>query len=120
MNENTDNTEARSVASKPPAQPRANPRKPATAARKQSAHESSQARSLAAGKSSAARAPGATSSRAKPGPAASSVPTTEQRQQMIAEAAYLRAEQRGFTGASAMDDWLAAEADVDRRYPAGS
>lgn len=39
---------------------------------------------------------------------------------MIAEAAYLRAEQRGFTGASAMDDWLAAEADVDRRYPAGS
>ncbi len=113
MNENTENTEAHAVANKPPAQPRANPRNPAAAVRKQSAHESSQARPAAAGKSSTAR-------RVKPAPAASSVPTAEQRRQMIAEAAYLRAEQRGFTGASAVDDWLAAEADVDRRYPAGN
>ena len=37
----------------------------------------------------------------------------EQRLHMIANAAYLRAEQRGFQGGDAMQDWLAAEAEVD-------
>jgi hypothetical protein len=32
---------------------------------------------------------------------------------MIAQAAYLRAERRGFSGGSEVDDWLAAEAEVD-------
>lgn len=35
------------------------------------------------------------------------------RQQMIAEAAYLRAEQRSFSPADPLDDWLAAEREVD-------
>jgi hypothetical protein len=35
------------------------------------------------------------------------------RQQMIAEAAYLRAEQRGFSAGDPLDDWLAAEREVD-------
>lgn len=37
----------------------------------------------------------------------------EIRQQMIAEAAYLRAEQRRFSAGDPLDDWLAAERDVD-------
>jgi hypothetical protein len=39
--------------------------------------------------------------------------TTVQRQAMIREAAYLRAERRGFAGGSPEDDWLAAEREVD-------
>jgi hypothetical protein len=35
------------------------------------------------------------------------------RRAMIAEAAYFRAEKRGFVAGGEMDDWLAAEADVD-------
>lgn len=36
------------------------------------------------------------------------------REQMIAEAAYYRAEQRGFAPGNEMSDWLLAEADVER------
>ena len=35
------------------------------------------------------------------------------RRGMIAEAAYLRAERRGFASGSEEEDWLAAEAEVD-------
>lgn len=35
------------------------------------------------------------------------------RQKMIAEAAYLRAEQRDFRPGDPLDDWLAAEREVD-------
>lgn len=38
-----------------------------------------------------------------------------QRQQMIAEAAYFRAERRGFNGGDAVRDWCEAEAEVDAR-----
>ena len=38
----------------------------------------------------------------------------EQRQKMIAEAAYLRAKARGFKGGDAMTDWLEAEQEIDR------
>jgi hypothetical protein len=38
-----------------------------------------------------------------------------QRRQMIAEAAYFRAEKRGFSGGDAAEDWYAAERDVDAR-----
>lgn len=41
-------------------------------------------------------------------------PSAEERRKMIAEQAYLRAERRGFQGGNAEEDWLAAEADVDR------
>jgi hypothetical protein len=39
--------------------------------------------------------------------------TSEERERMIREAAYLRAERRGFCGGSAQADWLAAEQEVD-------
>ena len=37
----------------------------------------------------------------------------EDRYRMIAEAAYFRAEQRGFVAGSEVDDWLAAEMEID-------
>lgn len=45
----------------------------------------------------------------------------EIRRGMIAEAAYLRAERRGFTGGSdkEREDWLMAEAEVDALLKAG-
>lgn len=39
----------------------------------------------------------------------------EARRNMISEAAYFRAAQRGFEPGSELDDWLAAEAEVDAR-----
>ena len=39
----------------------------------------------------------------------------EDRQNMIAKAAYFRAEQRNFEPGHALEDWLAAESEVDRR-----
>jgi hypothetical protein len=38
----------------------------------------------------------------------------EERHRMIAEAAYLRAEHRGFQRGDPIEDWLAAEAEIDR------
>lgn len=38
---------------------------------------------------------------------------SEQRRGMIAEAAYYRAEQRGFAPGHELDDWCAAEIEVD-------
>jgi hypothetical protein len=43
----------------------------------------------------------------------------EQREHMIAEAAYFRAERRGFQGGDPLDDWLQAEAEIDRITAAG-
>ena len=37
------------------------------------------------------------------------------RRRMIAEAAYFRAEQRGFAPGGELQDWLAAEADIGTR-----
>jgi hypothetical protein len=45
---------------------------------------------------------------------ASSV-TPEQRYHMIAEAAYLIAESHGFDSGRTLDDWLQAEAQIDRQ-----
>jgi hypothetical protein len=39
--------------------------------------------------------------------------TAEARRALIAETAYLRAEQRGFVAGHEVEDWLAAEAEVD-------
>lgn len=39
----------------------------------------------------------------------------EERHRLIAETAYYRALKRGFVGENAMEDWLAAEAEVDRQ-----
>ena len=40
------------------------------------------------------------------------------REQKIAEAAYLRAEQRNFESGRELDDWLAAELEIDSLRPA--
>jgi hypothetical protein len=40
-----------------------------------------------------------------------------ERYQRIAEAAYLRAEHRGFLPGCELQDWLAAEAEVDKLLP---
>lgn len=50
----------------------------------------------------------AASSPAKPKKAAVATPTAS----MIADAAYYRAQQRGFAPGRELDDWLAAEAEV--------
>lgn len=52
---------------------------------------------------------------AKPEPIIETAPsvTEEERQQMIAETAYFRAEKRGFSGGNPDDDWREAEAEVD-------
>jgi predicted nucleic acid-binding Zn-ribbon protein len=41
--------------------------------------------------------------------------TNDQRRQMIAEAAYFRAQRRGFAGGDAVRDWCEAEAEVEAR-----
>jgi hypothetical protein len=48
-------------------------------------------------------------------PAASVKPgvSAEERYRMIQEAAYHRAEQRGFQGGDPHEDWVAAEAEID-------
>ncbi len=40
--------------------------------------------------------------------------TPEQRNQLVAKAAYYRAERRGFAPGSELEDWLQAEAEVER------
>jgi hypothetical protein len=44
----------------------------------------------------------------------------EQRAALIAEAAYYRAERRGFEPGRETEDWLAAEAEVDARLMQGA
>ena len=39
----------------------------------------------------------------------------EERHRLIAEAAYYRASRRGFNGGAEVEDWLAAEAEVDNQ-----
>lgn len=59
---------------------------------------------------------------ASKGATGSSTGTTvsaETRRAMIAHAAYLRAERRGFTPGGEEEDWLAAEAEVDALLRAG-
>ncbi|NOX27299.1 MAG: DUF2934 domain-containing protein [Gammaproteobacteria bacterium] len=41
--------------------------------------------------------------------------SAQERHCMVAEAAYLLAEQRGFQGDSALADWLRAETEVNTR-----
>lgn len=70
-----------------------------------------------AGQSKSAAASGRIAAR----PASDSVPASraqrtgngEDRQEMIAIAAYYRAERRGFDGGDPMLDWLEAEAEID-------
>ena len=51
-----------------------------------------------------------------PAPVGSVALQPEDRQRMIAERAYLRAESRGFQGGDAVVDWLEAEQEVERFF----
>ncbi len=51
---------------------------------------------------------------AGPEPGARAQITPEERDRMIAEAAYYRAERRGFATGGEMEDWVQAEAEIDR------
>jgi hypothetical protein len=44
----------------------------------------------------------------------------DKRRSMIAEAAYLLAEQRGFEAGRELDDWLRAEQEIDTRQSASA
>ena len=44
--------------------------------------------------------------------------TPETQRRMIAEAAYLRAERRGFTGGDPVEDWLSAETEIEKSLKA--
>lgn len=41
----------------------------------------------------------------------------EDRQRMISDAAYYLAEKRAFNGECQLEDWLAAEAEINARFP---
>ena len=73
-----------------------------------------------AAKPAAAKSAGPKSASARPAvkPQKTPVVTPEERQNMIAEEAYLIAEQRGFQGDRELSDWLQAEAIVDARFEA--
>lgn len=63
-------------------------------------------------KISVPKAPATGKSTPKPHASKSTV-APEERYKMIAAAAYLRAERRGFASGHALDDWVAAEAEID-------
>ena len=46
--------------------------------------------------------------------------STEERHLLIAQAAYFRAEDRGFVPGQELDDWLAAEIQIDNLLQTGS
>lgn len=46
------------------------------------------------------------------------VPTPDQKQRMIAEAAYFRAEKRGFAGGNPVEDWFSAEVEIEESLKA--
>ena len=53
---------------------------------------------------------------------ASEVPKVEtiaERHRMISEAGYFRAERRSFAPGAELDDWLQAQADIDREMQSG-
>ena len=62
-----------------------------------------------------AQAKPATRAQTELDPAAPATGSADERLKMIAEEAYLRAERRGFTQGDPMEDWLAAEREVDER-----
>lgn len=53
----------------------------------------------------------------RPSAKTSSRISREERLRMIEEAAYYRAQQRGFEGGNEMQDWLDAEAEINLKYP---
>ncbi len=60
-----------------------------------------------------------THARKRPSPQFKSM-DAERRRAMVAEAAYYRAEQRGFEPGRELEDWCAAESDVDSLLARGT
>lgn len=58
-------------------------------------------------------------SEARQGQSSGAGVNVEERQRLIAEVAYLKAEQRGFQGGDPEQDWKEAEAEVDRQLLQG-
>ena len=58
----------------------------------------------------------AAGSKQKAGNSRNATGNNEDRYQMIATAAYFRAEQRGFAGGNPVDEWLAAETEIEQLY----
>jgi hypothetical protein len=108
---------------RPPDSPRTPTAAPPSPSPPASTSESSTPSSSATQKAAAARKP--RPPRAKPVTAPATLTRIEisedVRRGMIAEAAYLRAERRGFTGGpeKEQEDWLAAEAAVDALLQGG-
>ena len=63
-----------------------------------------------------AKAKAVSADRTSKAPVASLAVSTEERRRMIAEAAYYRAERRGFAGGDPVEDWLTAEAEIEGRF----
>ncbi|MGA9667141.1 MAG: DUF2934 domain-containing protein [Gallionella sp.] len=57
--------------------------------------------------------PGKTSVKSKSAAHRHDIGDAMDREEMISVAAYFRAEHRGFAGGDPLDDWLAAEAEID-------
>lgn len=70
-------------------------------------------------KSAPRRAAPVTPAPATPGKASRITVSEDARRAMIEQAAYLRAERRGFAPGGEEEDWLAAEAEVDALLKAG-
>lgn len=70
------------------------------------------------GKTPATKAPAANDGAAKsrtprPRVKRTGAVTPDERQRFIAEAAYFKAERRGFAGGGELEDWIEAEAEID-------
>jgi hypothetical protein len=101
----------------PAAADKTKPAKPAKAAT-EAPKETVAAKEAAGDTAAAPRARSAAKKDAAPAAAAPQV-TSEQRRQFVAEAAYFIAERRGFAGGTEHQDWLEAEALIDRMLAAG-
>jgi hypothetical protein len=84
------------------------PRRPGSARSENGASAAAETAATPATPKSRTRKPKATAS-------ASRAPDTEDRHSSIARAAYFRSQNRGFLPGFELEDWLAAEAEVDRR-----
>ena len=74
-------------------------------------------------KARAAKSAGPATPRAEPSPPAPTTTSTAvappDRTILVARAAYFRAQSRGFAGGHELDDWLAAEAEIDQQLAQG-
>lgn len=59
------------------------------------------------------RTPSPAAAKARPGAKKTGLVSPEERMRLIAEAAYFKAEQRGFAEGDELGDWIEAEAEID-------